>query len=121
MKNRPEEDLQKAAVALLTATLTDEVFFFHVPNQKGTRSTFESRLLKALGVKPGVADLIFLFDGRMYAMELKAPRAYQSPAQKQFEAACKKINVPYEICRSLEEVQGVVNGWGFPKRGRIAV
>jgi len=118
MKNRPEEDLQKAVVALLTVTLTDDVFWFHVPNQKGTRSGFEARLLKGLGVKPGVADLLFLFRGQVFALELKAPKAYQSPTQKEFEATCKRVGVPYMLCRSIDEVQGAIAGWGFPTRGK---
>lgn len=85
---RPEEDLQKIVVRYLRLACPDAVFFA-VPNQKGTRKTWEQGLLKGLGVRPGVADLVFVLPGG-----------------------------PYLICRSLAEVDGALAAWGVPMRGR---
>jgi predicted RecB family endonuclease len=38
--------------------------------------------LKAEGVMPGVADIVIVWQGRAIAIELKAKRGSQSPAQK---------------------------------------
>lgn len=116
---RPEEDLQKVVVRFLKLASPSTVFFA-VPNQKGTRKTWEQGLMKALGVRPGVADLVFVLpEGRVGFIELKAPDGgRQSADQAEFEEAVRALGAPYLICRSLAEVEGALMAWGVPLRGR---
>lgn len=118
---RPEEVLQKAVVQWLNLTGPDAIWFA-VPNQKGTRSTFEQKLLVALGLKAGVADLVFvLADGRAAFIELKTGEGRQNPDQVAFEAECVRRGVPYVVCRSIPEVQGVLDAWRVNLRRRTAL
>ncbi|NBB65064.1 VRR-NUC domain-containing protein [Pseudomonas sp. ODNR1LW] len=116
---RPEEDLQKVVVRFLKLAAPKAVFF-HVPNQRGTRKRFEQELLKAMGVRAGVADLVFVLpEGRVAFLELKAPdNPRQSTDQAQFEEDVRALGAPYLICRSLAEVEGALRAWGVPLRGR---
>lgn len=116
---RPEEDLQKVVVRFLKLAAPTAVFF-HVPNQRGTRKRFEQELLKAMGVRAGVADLVFVLpEGRVAFLELKAPdNPRQSTDQAQFEEDVRALGAPYLICRSLAEVEGALRAWGVPLRGR---
>lgn len=116
---RPEEDLQKIVVRFLQLACPEAVFFA-VPNQKGTRKTWEQGLLKALGVRAGVADLVFVLpEGRVGFIELKAPdNGRQSADQVEFEEDVRALGAPYLICRSLAEVEGALAAWGVPLRGR---
>jgi len=116
---RPEEALQKLVVQFLRVASPATVFF-HVPNQRGTRKRFEQELLKALGVRPGVADLVFVLpEGRVGFIELKAPEnGRQSAEQSAFEEDVRALGAPYLICRSLAEVEGALKAWGVPLRGR---
>jgi hypothetical protein len=61
---------------------------FAVPNG-GTRNIREGQSLKAQGVVPGVADMLFLWKGNTYAFEFKFGAGKQSPAQKEWQA---KVN-----------------------------
>lgn len=69
--------------------------------------------LKRKGVKPGVADLHFVLpDGRLACIELKAEKGRQTPSQIDFQERIKNSGAFYAVCRSLEEVQGTLKGWG---------
>jgi hypothetical protein len=57
---------------------------FAVPNG-GTRNKIEALQLKATGVVPGVADMLFLWKNNTYAFEFKFGAGKQSPAQKEWE------------------------------------
>lgn len=116
---RPEEDLQKTVVQFLRVAVPRAVWFA-VPNQKGTRKTWEQGLMKAMGVRAGVADLVFVLPGgRVGFIELKAKDGRQNTEQAIFEQDVRALDAPYLICRSLAEVQGALDAWGVTLRGRL--
>lgn len=117
--NRPEEAIQRACAEYLRVSCPD-LLWYAVPNQRGTRKQWEAALLKALGVRAGVADLAFVLpDGRAAFVELKAPGGSQSPAQRDFQTACAKAGAPYAVVRSLEALEVTLLQWGVPLRARI--
>ena len=75
---------------------------FH-PANGGSRNSREGAKFKSMGVFPGVADLLFIYDRQLYAIELKTPKGSQSEVQKYWESRVKKEGVYYTIIRSLEE------------------
>lgn len=85
MKKRPfsEQMVQRAVCGHLYARAQPGLVWFHVPNG-GYRKPIEAAILKGLGVRPGVADLIFLYCGCFYALELKATKGRLTDAQGQF-------------------------------------
>lgn len=117
---RPEEILQREVVDHLRRRGRG-FLFFAVPNQRGTRSRAEMGVLWAMGVRAGVADLVFvLAGGRVRFIELKAPKNFeQSDDQVQFEVDMLLLDAPYLICRSLAEVEGALAAWGVPLRGTV--
>lgn len=107
---RPEEELQRTIVDYLRWT-HPRLLFFAVPNQRGTRKKYEAQILKALGVRAGVSDLVLVgAGGRAVFVELKAPgrESRLSPAQKDFRNACDQIGAAYHVVSSLENFQGVL-------------
>lgn len=115
--NRPEDRLHIDVVHFLRIACPD-LCFFHSPNG-GARDKREAAKLKAMGVRPGVADLgLMLPGGRMGWIELKADKGRQSPGQVEFQASCQRLDHPYLVCRSLAEVQGALDAWGVSTRGR---
>ena len=62
--------------------LAPNVVYFHVPNG-GSRNAAEGARFKAIGVKAGVPDLVFLAYQRFYLLEFKEPggKGRLSPAQ----------------------------------------
>lgn len=67
----------------VTPALAPNVVYFHVPNG-GSRSAAEGGRFKAIGVKAGVPDLVFLAYQRFYLMEWKEPgKGTLSKAQRE--------------------------------------
>jgi hypothetical protein len=71
-RNRPEQAIQRAVFEYLAARQAHGVFAFH-PANAGRRSRVEAAIMKSLGVRAGVPDIIAVRDGRAYGSELKAP------------------------------------------------
>ena len=117
MKRRPEEILQRAVVQFLNLA-APKVVFWHVPNQKGTRKTWEQGLLKAMGLKAGVADLcLVLPGGRAAFIELKVADGKQRKEQAEFQAEAEAAGALYAICRSVDDVNATLKAWNAPMRG----
>ena len=117
--NRPEEALHRAAVKFIHAACP-EVYFFHVPNQQGTRKGWEQGILTALGLKRGVADLVLLLPGgRTGFIEFKTLKGQLSLDQKVFRDHAIDRGALWALCRSLEEVEATLRAWGLPCRGRV--
>lgn len=116
-----QDTASEASVARSVATWAHlnlrNVVFWHTPNE-GKRSKWTAGDLKAQGMISGVADFVFLWDGRCGCIELKSPKAYKmknhnlSDAQMDFADWCKGSNVPFAVCCSLEQVQDTLKQWG---------
>ena len=86
-------------------------FWFHVPNTHSGGVRWGSKL-KSLGLRAGVSDLVFMLPGGKCAcMELKTPSGRLSPKQRDFREVCDELDVPYVICRSLEDVEDNLRDW----------
>lgn len=114
---RPEQALQRAVVDYLRLALPSHIVI-HVPNGGG-RSHIEAAILKGIGVRAGVADLLIMGDGRVWHLELKRPGGRQSPAQVGYQAECVAKGLPYAVASSLEEVEAALASWGLEPRARI--
>ena len=100
-----EDRLQQEAYHLFHNTYPNlRGLLFHVPNG-GARNAREGAKFKTMGVRPGVADFIFLFDGSAYMIELKTKRGKQSQDQINWEFVIRKQGFAYFIIRSLAEFQ----------------
>ncbi len=111
-RDNAEETLQKAIVAHLRLRARPEVIWFHVPNGEH-RSKRTGARLKAMGVQPGIADLIFLTPFGMYAVELKRPGGRLSPEQKRFGEQCGKAGVNHAVIADIDTAIATLEGWGL--------
>jgi len=101
-----ESDLQKTVVAWLRSQSLKCVWFA-VPNE-AKRSFRLANHLKAMGLRPGVADLVFFGFG---FIELKMHGSRQTETQETFEALCLEHGANYAVCFSLEDVQQQLKSW----------
>jgi len=119
-KHRPEEALQKQVAQFLDIALPpDESFWWHTPNQRGTRKEWENKLLKAFGVKAGVPDCMIIWKGRTIGIELKAPAWYLSTAQKEAHRCLTLAGAVVCVCRSLPEVANFLDVIGIPLKAKV--
>ncbi len=114
-RNRPEEALQRAVASYLDLALPKDAVWFHCPSGGG-RSKAEAGIFKAMGVKAGVPDLIIIYQGRVTAIELKAPGGTLSPGQKLMHARLSLAGVLVYTATRIEEVEGFLRGAGVPLR-----
>jgi len=119
---RPEQNLHLAVAQYLNLMLRPpaKAFWTSLDHAGGSKHTrLAGALRKARGVKAGLPDiLIFSGDGRhpldcirtvqVAAIELKAAKGVQSPAQKLVAKQLEALGIHYAICRSLEDVGEVL-------------
>jgi hypothetical protein len=111
MLKQKESDLAKTVFDYLQLA-KPSALYFHVPNERNS-SPRNMKFLKARGLLPGVADLIFMSGQGVSCIELKVSGNYQSPSQKEFQLRCFEHGVGYKVCRSVDEVRQVLVDWGL--------
>jgi hypothetical protein len=109
-RQQPEAQIQRAVLAHLEARAAPDAFWFHPPNG-GARTRVEGAILKSLGVRPGVPDLILFRGGRCYSIELKAPGRQPSPAQRATIARMERAGVFCSIVDSLDRALAQLEQW----------
>ena len=117
--NRPEEAVHRTCVeylALCVPRPPEGPLWFHVPNQKGTRSIQEMQRLKGMGVVPGIPDLVLIWAGRAYGVEVKASGGCLSRSQKECASAWCAAGASHAVVRSLDQFCRVLTAWGIPTR-----
>ena len=117
-KKSPEHKIQVAICELLHYCLPQDATFWAVPNG-GSRSQFttkngrtfslEGKRLKDEGVKPGVSDLMILWQGRLICLEVKTEKGRQSKAQKEWEAEVTASGGLYRVVRSTDDVRAFLS------------
>ena len=113
-RNRPEDALHIAVAQYLDLALPEDAVWFHPPNG-GARSKAEAGIFKAMGVKPGVPDIIIMYRSRLgsvfstvIAIELKAPGGRRSPAQRKMQDRMTQAGALVYTATRIEEVEGFV-------------
>ncbi len=97
-----------------------DIEVIHIPNG-GYRRKIEAALLKGMGVKAGVADLLLLWKpGRCGFIELKSDRrrCRISAEQQAFGIRMWERAIPYAVCTSIDGVSSVLKSWDAPLRVR---
>lgn len=121
-----ESHLQQASVNYFRLRYPQYRYnYFSVPNGVAT-SASQGRILKAEGMVAGVADTLLLVPRQGYhalCIEFKQDtitykagkahkvRTYQSPEQREFQAAVEAQGYRYEVVRTLEEFISLVGSY----------
>lgn len=117
---RPEETLHRAVATYLAVALPSRALWWSTANQRGTRSRWEMGLLKALGVRPGIPDILVYFDGLLIGIELKAAKGRISEAQAVVSDLIVDNGGLWRCCRSVEDVEAALRNAGVPLKARAA-
>lgn len=110
--------------------LPADLIVAHPPNG-GWREKREAAKLKAMGVLPGLSDLlcwwpiaieeegvksVWLDSG---FIEIKTPVGELDAGQIEFRRRVKAMGGKYEVARNYETVRGVLIGWGVKCQNRV--
>jgi len=110
-RSTAEFKLQCAVVKHLDSAFAGKFWFTHVPGQ--TRDATEAHFNKVLGYKAGTPDLLILYEGRLHAIELKAPDGIVSSAQNKTLSTMRFNGALTAVCKSVKEVHNTIVGWGI--------
>ncbi len=75
---------------------------------------------KAMGMKPGVPDMVFVWRGRPIWVELKAPKGTVTTVQEQVHEAITVCGGVVAVVRSIDQLAGLFETVGIPMRARAA-
>ena len=87
-------------------------FAFH-PANGAYRKPVEAARLKALGVRPGVPDVIVIYRGKTYAIELKAESGRATAVQLQAIEDIRAAGGNAQVCCGLDCLIATLEGWGL--------
>lgn len=108
-----EDQLQIYAADLLRSFAHPWLVWYHCPNG-GWRNIVIAKLLKAFGVRPGVADLCFVDrDGFSSFIEIKTRKGRLNDDQIKFKHDVQANKCSYTTCRSPEEIKKSLIDAGF--------
>lgn len=107
-----ENAIQRAVVKHLKERAAPGVFAFHVPNG-GYRKPVEAAIMKGLGVKAGVPDIIAIHKGKVYALELKTEKGRPTEAQLAALGAIEAAGGYTALCHGLDPALRALETWGI--------
>jgi hypothetical protein len=121
-----ELQLQISVVRHLQWRCREGVIWFAVPNGE-LRDKRTGAKLKAMGVRPGVADLIFIWGElistprlevtpQLLFLELKARGGRLSPPQIEFRDIMRKCGAPFEVADNIDDAIALLDRYGILKR-----
>jgi len=122
-----ESDLQIRCVGYFRRKYPQYAMLLEHPKNEGNGNRSQGRIAKAEGVQAGVADLILhlpaefleaVINGIAYtcrycslAIEMKKKGGYQSEAQKLWQKYFEAAGNKYEVCKSFEEFQKIIDDY----------
>ena len=124
---REEQDLvQKPLVSHLKIRGVNGLVFWHTPNGAflgGKRNrkgiSIQGSIMKGMGVRKGVSDLILVHDSKIYALELKAVDGGTTEGQDEFLADMAAQGAFTAVAAGLDAAIKQLETWGLLK-GRAA-
>jgi hypothetical protein len=110
VKRRPEQQLQRAVLEHLAWRGVPNLWWCHVPNG-GYRTAVEAAIFKSLGLIPGVPDLLLVYRGQTYGLELKTQGGRLSPTQIATHEWMRQAGAIVETANGIDEALACLELW----------
>lgn len=112
-----EEQFQKQVAEWLALVLPADCWWTAVNPLPGKRSVVEGARAKAMGLKPGVPDIVICWDGKFYGLELKTTKGRPSKSQVRCFNDIHDAGGYVAVAKSLKEVEAFLRSIGVPIKG----
>lgn len=106
----PEQKIQRAVIQHLDARAPRGAIYWHNWSG-GYRRPAEAAIMKALGVVPGLPDLMIVYDSKIYALELKTEDGRPSEAQLEMIARLNRAGAFCAVTYGLDAALRVLKAW----------
>lgn len=113
-----EFPIQCAIADFLDLSLPPPLRWLHIPNGEARGKRAAGRL-KAMGLKPGAADVLILGHSPFIWIEVKTPIGKLSKVQKDWRDWCIALGAPWFLCRSIDDVAEALESLGIRLIGRL--
>lgn len=114
-----ETPLQISVAEFLWLALPDDAWFCHVPNG-GKRLKSEAAKLKAMGARAGAPDLLVVWRGIAFFVEMKTDTGSLSADQRECHAALRAAGCCVAVARSVSGVEQALRSWNIPLKARAS-
>ena len=112
-----EHRLQMATATFLAAVLPRDSYWTSVDAGQGRMDVRAGQMRKARGVRAGFCDVLLIWRGGFYGIELKASKGKVSDIQHITHAQIREAGGQVSVCHSIEEVETALRAWDIPLRG----
>ncbi len=106
-----EKMLHKVVAAWLDQNLPEDTFWTTFPSGGG--GEVRGYLLKDMGLKAGVPDILIFGNNTVTCVELKSEKGVLSEDQKIVIAKLEQLGFKTYLCKSLADVQQALHTQGF--------
>ena len=114
-RRQPEAQLQRSVLDHLRRRGVPGIFAFHCPNG-GWRSPIEAAIFKSLGLIAGVPDLLLVYRGWLYALELKVRGGRLSPTQAETHKHMREAGAIVATATGIDEALACLELWQLIRR-----
>jgi hypothetical protein len=111
-----EKALHRSVAEMLDWLLMPPAFYTTFPAGWGELPVSTAVRLHRSGLKPGMPDILVFDVKRLIGIELKITGISPSNVQKAMHAKLGMVGVPVYICRSQEDVIGILRSEQIPMR-----
>jgi len=108
-----ETQIHKAVIGHLKLRGVPGLVWWHSPQGAHFSSKFQGALMKALGARKGVSDLIFVYQSKVFALELKVPGARATEEQLEFIADMERQGAFCAIAYGIDQALKTLETWGL--------
>lgn len=105
--------IHRAVVDHLHRRAHPGVVWFHVPN--APRNAIAGAILKRMGMRAGVSDLLLFHRKELFALELKRPGGRATDEQQKFLDDIRQNGGHGVVAEGLDEALGCLALWGLLK------
>lgn len=116
-RNAPEGKFHVAVARFLDVALPLDAVWCTTPTVYS--SVVQGAKLKAMGYRKGWPDLVIIWRGVPYFLELKAPKGVVDADQRACHAAIMRAGGKVGMARDLNDVQFWLEQWGIPLRAVV--
>ncbi len=123
---RPEQDIHKTVADHLRQRGAPGMVWWHTGQgvklggrRNGKGIAIQGAIMKGLGVRAGVSDILALHAGNFFALELKAPGGRPTVDQLKFIDDVRAQGGFTCVAEGLDEALGALETWGL-LRGKAA-
>jgi hypothetical protein len=105
-----EQEIQKSIFEHLAWRAAPGVFAFHVP-LGGYRRPVEAAILKSLGTVAGIPDLIIVYQGHTYGLELKSDNGRLTDVQRDAHELLREAGATVATAYGIDEAIAQLTDW----------